>query len=160
MARQTADVRWHVTRRDLLHYLGVVALCPLGGFLVFVSYVSLQIGRPELGVSLVIWVVGYPIAAVAAGVLGFPMLLVQSRRQVSVWLALPAFLCVGAMGGALVYVMFFGKAIAAVSEWNPRLTFEYVLMGLGVSIAAWLLASFGPLRLSGFKTGAEVKHAT
>jgi hypothetical protein len=146
-----------MTRRDVFHYLGVVALCPLGGYVVFVLYVLLQTGRPDFVLSALIWIVGYPIAAVAAGVLGLPFLIAQSRRRFSAWGLLPAFIIVGVLGGAIVYALLFGKGL---SQWNPPLTFEYVLMGVGVSLVAWLLAAFGPLKLSGVKTRVDAKGAT
>lgn len=139
-----------MTRRDVFHYLGVVALCPLGGYAVFVLYEFVQTGRLDFVLSALIWVVGYPIAATVAGILGLPFLIAQSRRRFKPWALLPAFISVGLAGGALVNALLFGNE---VSQWDAQATLGYVLIGAGVSLVAWVLAVFGPLRLSGVKTG-------
>jgi hypothetical protein len=146
-----------LTQRDLVHHLGIAVICPIGGFIAFAAYL-LWLGSPDIIFFTIIWVVAYPIAAIAACAFGLPLVFLQARWPISAWVALPAFLLTGTVGGALVYAVLFGKSVLNVASWNERLTFEYTLIGIGVSVAAWFLSVFGPLRLSGLRLGRGIKH--
>ncbi len=117
----------------------------INGFItpvISIVIISFVIGWEFLIIGIAPYVFMLPITLLL--LFGFNKLFKSIKLNIVTRLMLVVF--AGYIGGSLMYVLLFSRQVAQ-GYFSNQLLFQYSLMGLLVSIVAFLLYSFGPLRV-------------
>ena len=102
-------------------------------------------------------VLGYPIMVALTLALLFPLHRLFTRHHINRSCQWAIVLTTAVVGGLSVYVVLFFDAVFARDAFSARLAAEYCAMGAVAGSCAWLLYSFGPLKLSAERPNRTVK---
>ena len=131
----------------------IAALAPLGVMLVFLFAVGK--GDPK---SLALFVIAYPVMLVATLLLGFLLHRLFRRRHMGRSVQFIVVVVTAILGGLMITLLVMTPRLSNLSQLPALLIREsretlyffgfWSSLGVGTALLAWLLYSFGPLKLS------------
>jgi len=130
----------------------IAALAPLGVMLVFLFAVGK--GDPK---SLAVFVIAYPVMLVATLLLGFLLHGLFRRRHMRRSIQFLVVNMTGMIGGFVVTLLVMTPRLSDLSQFPALLIHDtretlyffgfWASLGVGTALLAWLLYTFGPLKL-------------